>query len=60
MFYPDLGVEVVVLVGVHWLSIQQHLALLWKIEVFQQIHTGALATARRSHKSSDLPRPQSE
>ncbi len=40
-----LGVEVVVLVILNWLSIQQHLALLRKVEVFQQTHTGALSTS---------------
>lgn len=40
-----LGVEIVMLKGVNWLSIQQHLALLREVEIFQQTHTGALPTA---------------
>lgn len=41
----DLGVQVVVPKDVHWLSVQQHLALLRLVEVFQQTHAGALPTA---------------
>ena len=40
-----LGVEIVVLEGVNRLSIQQHLALLRKVEIFQQTHAGALPAA---------------
>lgn len=43
--WTDLGVEVVVLDGLNWLPVQQNLALLWKVEVLQQTHTGALPTA---------------
>lgn len=58
--YTDLGVEVVMLKGVNRFSIQQHLSLLRKVEVFQQIHTGALSTARGSHQGCDLPWFQSK
>lgn len=41
----NLGVEVVMLKALNRLSIQQHLALLRKVEIFQKTHTGALPTA---------------
>lgn len=45
LIQTDLGVEVVMLEGVNRFSIQQHLALLRRVKVFQQTHTGALSTA---------------
>lgn len=45
---------------VHWLAIQQHLALLRTVEVFQQTHAGALPAARRPHQGRHLARTQGE
>lgn len=56
----NLGVEVVMLKALNRLSIQQHLALLRKVEIFQKTHTGALPTAWRSHKGSHFSGTQEE
>lgn len=56
----DLGMQVVVAECVHWLAVQQHLALLRTVEVFQQTHAGALPAARRPHQGRQLAGTQGE
>lgn len=55
-----LGVQIVMLELINRIPVQQHLASLREVEIFQQTHTGALSTAWRPHQGSHLSGLQSE
>lgn len=54
------AVQVLVVISADGLAVQQHAAALQWVEVLQDVHTGALSTARGPHQSCYLAWGQAE
>lgn len=54
------AVQVLVVIGADGLAVQQHPAALQRVEVLQDVHTGALSAARGPHQSRHLAWGQAE